>query len=176
MHELQPLLGSETHLAREQPSVLLCVDAGVAELLHVLHLQDALHHLLGVELLQSLEMKMAEALVAPPRVVVAKRYRAVVLPQCGEHRADCFLASPWREADPADPRLQARCSRSPPLIHSCPAAQADDGVAQGRDVVHIGEQPVFAHLGNEDHRASTCNLHCCGIPKLDGASYSGVEV
>ena len=51
MHELQLLLGAEARLAGEGEPPLLGEDAGVAELLHVLDSQHALHHLLIAELL-----------------------------------------------------------------------------------------------------------------------------
>jgi hypothetical protein len=71
VHELQLLLGAETHLVGEREPPLLGEDAGVAELLHVLDSRHALHHLLVFEQLQGLEVEVPKALVPPPGVIVA---------------------------------------------------------------------------------------------------------
>ena len=46
-------------------------DAGVAELLHVVDVRHAPHHLLAAELSQGLKVEVPKALVPPPSVVVA---------------------------------------------------------------------------------------------------------
>jgi hypothetical protein len=69
VHELEPLLGWEARLGKGEPP-LLCQHADVAELLHVVTARQALCHLLGTKLLQGLEVKVSEALVPLPRLVV----------------------------------------------------------------------------------------------------------
>jgi hypothetical protein len=76
MHELQLLLGVESHLAGEREPPLLGEDAGVAELLHVLDSWHALHHLLVADLLEVLEVEVPKALVLLPSIVVTAGYKA----------------------------------------------------------------------------------------------------
>jgi hypothetical protein len=51
-------------------------DVGAVEMLDVVHTRHAPHHLLGVELLQSLELKLPKALVPPLSFVVAMSCKA----------------------------------------------------------------------------------------------------
>ena len=53
---------------------------------------------------------------------------------------------------------------------------AEDGVPQGRDVVHTGEEAVLPCLGLEDDRADSLDLDNEGIPELDGALHTEVQV
>jgi hypothetical protein len=76
VHELKPLFGSESRLAREEEALLLRQDAGVAELLDVVHVRHASHHPLGAELLQSLKVEMPKALLPPPSFVIATSCKA----------------------------------------------------------------------------------------------------
>jgi hypothetical protein len=50
VHKLQLLLGAEAHLLREREASLLRQHARVAELLHMVDVRHAPHHLLGTEL------------------------------------------------------------------------------------------------------------------------------
>jgi hypothetical protein len=50
VHKLQLLLGAEARLVREREASLLRQHARVAELLHVVDVRHAPHHLLGTEL------------------------------------------------------------------------------------------------------------------------------
>jgi hypothetical protein len=76
VYELEPLLGSEARLAREGKALLLCQDAGVTELLDVVHVRHTSHHPLGTELPQSLRVKMPKVLVPPPSFIVATSCKA----------------------------------------------------------------------------------------------------
>ncbi|RLN13108.1 hypothetical protein C2845_PM09G13320 [Panicum miliaceum] len=90
MHELEPLLGSEARLLGKGEPPLLRHHADVAELLHVVEAWQASHHLLGTEPLhllgteplQGLEVKVPEALVPLPRLVI---------PVSGEAERLCHL-------------------------------------------------------------------------------------
>ncbi|RLM55124.1 hypothetical protein C2845_PM10G19930 [Panicum miliaceum] len=70
VHELEPLLGSEARLLGKGEQPLLRQHADIAELLHVVEAWQASHHLLGTEPLQGLEVKVPEALVPLPRLVI----------------------------------------------------------------------------------------------------------
>jgi hypothetical protein len=70
VHELEPLLGSEAQfLGKGEPS-LLRQHTDITELLHVVKARQTLYHLLGTELLQGLEVKVPEALVPLPRLII----------------------------------------------------------------------------------------------------------
>jgi hypothetical protein len=68
VHELEPLLGSKARL--------LCQHTDVAELFYVVKAQQASYHPLGTEPLQGLEVKVPEALVPLPRLVVPTSSKA----------------------------------------------------------------------------------------------------
>jgi hypothetical protein len=70
MHELEPLLGLEAQLLWKGEPPLLHQHTYVAELLHVVKAQQTSYHPLGTELLQGLKVKVPEALVPLPRLVV----------------------------------------------------------------------------------------------------------
>jgi hypothetical protein len=70
MHELEPLLGSEARLLGKGEPPLLRQHTDVAELLHVVKARQASYHPLGTEPLQGLEVKVSEALVPLPSLVV----------------------------------------------------------------------------------------------------------
>jgi hypothetical protein len=71
VHELEPLLGSEARLLRKVEPPLLRQHADVAELLHVVKARQASYHPL-----QGLEVKVPEALVSLPRLVVPRSSKA----------------------------------------------------------------------------------------------------
>jgi hypothetical protein len=70
VHELEPLLGSEARLLGNGKSPLLHQHVEVAELLHVVKARQTSYHPLGTEPLQGLEVKVSEALVPLPRLIV----------------------------------------------------------------------------------------------------------
>jgi hypothetical protein len=76
VHELEPLLGSEARLLGKWESSLLHQHTDVAELLHVVKARQASYHPLGTEPLQGLELKVPEALVPLPRLVVLRSSKA----------------------------------------------------------------------------------------------------
>lgn len=51
-----------------------------------------------------------------------------------------------------------------------------DGVPQGWDVVHAGEQVLLRSLGLEDDRANSFNLDSTGVVKFDRVLHAGVLV
>jgi hypothetical protein len=65
----------EAHLARKREPPQLGEDIGVAELLHVVNVRHAPHHLLATELPQGLKVEVPKALVPPPSVIVAVGYK-----------------------------------------------------------------------------------------------------
>ena len=71
MHKLEPLLGSETCPLGKGESLLFRQHSDVAELLHMVKARQASHRLRGIEPLQGLKVKVPEALVPLPRLVVS---------------------------------------------------------------------------------------------------------
>jgi hypothetical protein len=76
MHELEPLLGSKARLLGKGEPPLLRQHADIAELLHVVKARQASYHPLDTEPLQRLEVKVPEALVSLPRLVVPTSSKA----------------------------------------------------------------------------------------------------
>jgi hypothetical protein len=76
MHELEPLLSSEARLLGKGEPPLLHQHANVTELLHVVKARHASYHPLGTEPLQGLEVKVPEALVTLPRLIVLMSSKA----------------------------------------------------------------------------------------------------
>jgi hypothetical protein len=76
VHELEPLLGSEARLLGQEELPLLHQHADVAELLHVVKARQASYHPIGTEPLQGLEVKVPEALVPLPRLIVPTSSKA----------------------------------------------------------------------------------------------------
>ena len=81
VHELELILGSKArqlverespllHQQGERESPLLHQHADVTELLHMVEAWQAPHHLLGTKPLQGLEVKVPEALVPLPHLVI----------------------------------------------------------------------------------------------------------
>jgi hypothetical protein len=76
VHELEPLLGSEARLLGKREPPLLHQHTYVAKLLHVVKARQASYHPLGTEPLQGLEVKVLEALVPLPCLVVPTSSKA----------------------------------------------------------------------------------------------------
>jgi hypothetical protein len=76
MHELELLLGSEARLLGKGEPPLLRQHTDVAELLHVVKARQASYHPLDTEPLQGFEVKVPEALVPLPRLVVPTSSKA----------------------------------------------------------------------------------------------------
>jgi hypothetical protein len=178
MHELELLLGLEAQLLEKGESPLLHQHTDIAELLHVVKARQASYHPLGTEPLQGFEVKVPEALVPLPRLVVPTSSKAEEL--CYMHVEDIELigASGYfvKKAmmmipNPHDSVLDLHTRTA--LIQ---LSQDDDRVPQHGDVVDSGEQSVLTRLGGKDDRADTLDLHAGGIPKLDGASDIGVKL
>jgi hypothetical protein len=70
VHELEPLLGSEARLLGKGEPPLLHQYTDVAELLHVVKARQTLYHPLSIEPLQGLEVKVPEALMPLPCLIV----------------------------------------------------------------------------------------------------------
>jgi hypothetical protein len=70
VHELEPLLGSEARLLGKGEPPLLRQHTDITKLLHVVKAQHVSYHPLGTEPLQGLEVKVPEALVPLPRLIV----------------------------------------------------------------------------------------------------------
>jgi hypothetical protein len=70
VHELEPLLDSEARLLGKGEPPLLHQYTDIAELLHVVKARQASYHPLGTEPLQGLEVKVPEALVPLPCLIV----------------------------------------------------------------------------------------------------------
>jgi hypothetical protein len=172
VHEIEPLLGSEAQLLGKGEPPLLCQHTDIAELLHVVKARQASYHPLGTELLQGLEVKVPEALVSLPRLVVPMSSKAEGL--CYLHVEDIesigasgYLGKNAMIAiqNPHDSILDLHTRTT--LIQ---LSQADDRVPQRGDVVDFSEQSVLTRLSGEDDGADALDFHGGGIPKLDGAS------
>jgi hypothetical protein len=178
VHELEPLHGSEAQLLGKGELPLLRQHTDVAELLHVVKAQQALYHPLDTEPLQGLEVKVPEALVPPPRLVIPTSSKAEGL---------CYLYVEDIESIGASGYLGKKAMMAIPNPHDSifdlhtrtaliQLSQADDRVPQHGDVVDSSEQSVLIRLGGEDDGADALDLHAEGIPKLDGASDIGVKL
>jgi hypothetical protein len=141
-------------------------------LVHVIKTRQASYHPLGTEPLQGLEVKVPEALVSLPRLVIPMSSKAEGL--CYLHVEDIesigasgYLGKKVTMAisNPHDSVIDLHTRTA--LIQ---LSQADDRVPQRRDVVDSGEQSVLTRLDGEDDGADALDLHAGGIPKLDGAS------
>jgi hypothetical protein len=172
VHEFEPLLGSEARLLGKGEPPLLRQHTDVAELLHVVKSRQASYHPLGIELLQDLEVKVPEALVPLPRLIVSTSSKAERL---------CYLHVEDIESIGASGYLGKKAMMVIPNPHDSvldlhtrtaliQLSQADDRVPQRGDLIDSGEQSLLTRLGGEDDGADTLDLHAGGIPKLDGAS------
>jgi hypothetical protein len=70
VHEFEPLLGSEARLLGKGEPPLLRQHTDVAKLLYVVKARQTSYHPLGTESLQGLEVKVPEALVSLPCLIV----------------------------------------------------------------------------------------------------------
>jgi hypothetical protein len=172
VHELEPLLGSEARLLGNGKSPLLHQHVEVAELLHVVKARQTSYHPLGTEPLQGLEVKVSEALVPLPRLIV---------PMSSKTEGLCYLHVEDIESIDASGYLDKKATMAISNSHDSfldlhtrtaliQLFQADDGVSQREDAVDSGEQSVLTRLSGEDHEADALDLHAGGVPKLDGAS------
>jgi hypothetical protein len=136
------------------------------------------YHPLGTEPLQGLEVKVPEALMPLPRLVVPTSSKAEGL---------CYLHVEDIESIGASGYLGKKATMAIPNPHDSvldlhmrtaliQLSQVDDRVPQRGDVVDSGEQSVLTRLDDEDDRANALDLHARGIPKLDGASNIGVKL
>jgi hypothetical protein len=157
---------------------LLHQHADVAELLHVVKARQASYHPLGTEPLQCLEVKVPEALMPLPRLVVPTSSKAEGL---------CYLHVEDIELIGASGYLGKKATMTIPNPHDfaldlhtqtifIQLSQTDDRVSQREDVVDSGEQSMLTRLSGEDDRADVLDLHIRGIPTLDGASNIGVKL
>jgi hypothetical protein len=89
VHELETLLGSEARLLGKGEPPLLRQHTDVTELLHVVKARHASYHPLGTEPLQGLEVKVPEALLPLPCLVVPTSSKAEGL--CYLHVEDIEL-------------------------------------------------------------------------------------
>jgi hypothetical protein len=178
VHELEPLLGFEAHLLGKEEPPLLHQHADIAELLHVVEAWQASHHLLGTEPLQGLEVKVPEALVPLPRLVIPTSSEAEGL--CHLHIKEvesvCTSGYLGKKAMMAIPNPQDSILDPHARTVLIQLSQADDRVPQCGDVVDSNEQPVLTRLGGEDDGADALDLHAGGVPKLNGASDAGVKL
>jgi hypothetical protein len=137
----------------------------------------ASYHPIGTELLQGLEVKVPEALVPLPRLII---------PTSSKTERLCYLHIENIESIGASHYLGKKAMMAIPNPHHSildlhtrttiiQLSQADDRVPQRRDVVDSGEQSVLTRLNGEDDGADALDLHVGGIPKLDGASDIGVK-
>jgi hypothetical protein len=76
VHELEPLLGSEARLLWKGEPPLLRQHTDITELLHVVKARQGSYHPVGTEPLQGLKVKVPEALVPLPRLVVPTSSKA----------------------------------------------------------------------------------------------------
>jgi hypothetical protein len=135
-------------------------------------------HPLGTEPLQGLEVKVPEALVSVPHLIVPTSSKADEL---------CYLHVEDIESIGAFGYLGKKAMMIIPNPHDSvldfhtrtaliQQSQSDDRVPQRGDVVDSGEQSVLTRLGGEDDGADALDLHAGGILKFDGASDIRVEL
>jgi hypothetical protein len=172
VHELEPLLGSEAQLLEKGEPPLFRQYADVIKLLHVVKARQSSYHPLGTESFQGLEVKMPEALVPLPRLVV---------PMSSKVEGLCYMHVEDIESIGASGYLSKKAMMVIPNPHDSvlnlhtrttliQLSQTDDRVPQCRDVVDSGEQSVLTRLSGKDDGADAFDLHAGGIPKLGGAS------
>jgi hypothetical protein len=144
----------------------------------VVKARQASYHPFGTEPLQGLEVKVPEALVPLPRLVVPTSSKAEGL---------CYLHVEGIESIGASSYLGKKATMAILNPHDSiidlhtqialiQLSQADDGVPQRGDVVDSGEQYVLTRLGGKDDRSDALDLHAGGVPKLDRASDIGVKL
>jgi hypothetical protein len=178
VHELEPLLGSKARLLEKVELSLLRQHTDIAELLHVIKAQLASYHPFDTEPLQGLKVKVSEALVPLPRLIVPTSSKAEGL---------CYLHVEDIELIGASGYLGKKVMMAIPNPHDSvidlytrtaliQLSQTDDRVPQRGDVVVSSEQSVLTKLDGEDDGADALDLHVGGIPKLDGASDIGVKL
>jgi hypothetical protein len=143
VHELEPLLGSKARLLGKGEPPLLRQHTDVVELLHMVKARQASYHPLGTEPLQGLEVKVSEALVPLPRLVVSTSSKAEGLWYLHVEDIESIGASGYLGkmammaiSNPHDSVLDLHTRTS--LIQ---LSQADDRVPQRGDVVDSGEHP-----------------------------------
>jgi hypothetical protein len=169
VHVLEPLLISEARLRGKGEPPLLHQHTDVVELLHVIKARQASYHPLDTEPLQSLEVKVLEALVSLPRLVIPMSSKAEGL---------CYLHIEDIESIGASSYLSKKVTMVIPNPHDSvldlhtrttliQLSQAYGGVPQHRDVVDSGEQFVLTKLGGKDDGADALDLRAGGVPKLD---------
>jgi hypothetical protein len=178
MHKLEPLLVSEARLPGKREPPLLHQHVDVTELLHVVKTRQASYHPLGTEPLQGLEVKVPEALVPLPCLIILMSSKADGL---------CYLHVEDIESIGASGYLGKKATMAIPNPHDSvldlhtrttliQLSQVDDRVPQRGNVVDSGEQSVLTRLSGEDDGANALDLHAGGIPKLDKASDIGVKL
>jgi hypothetical protein len=151
VHELEPLLGSEARLLGKGEPPLLRQHTDVAELLHVVKARQASYHPLGTEPVQGLEVKVPEALMPLPRLVVPTSSKAEGL---------CYLHVEDIESIGASSYLGKKAMMAIPNPHDSvldlhtrtaliQLSQTDDRVPQRGDVVDSGEQSMLTRLGGD---------------------------
>jgi hypothetical protein len=138
----------------------------------------AADHLLLAELLQGLEVKMPEALVPAPHLIVPARGKANGVRHLHMKHVKA-VSSPvhlGEKTTTSIPDAQHAILDLHPRAILVQLSDADDGVPQGRDVVHAGEEAVLPRLGLEDDQADSLDLDGGGVTELDGALHAGVQV
>jgi hypothetical protein len=146
-------------------------------MLHVVKVQQASYHPLCTESLQGLEVKVLEALVPLPHLVVPTSSMAEGLYYLYVEDIESIGAFGYlgKKAmmvitNPHDSVLDLHMWTA--LIQ---LSQTDDRVPQRGDIVDSGEQSVLTRLNGEDDGADALDLHARAIPKLDRASDIGVK-
>jgi hypothetical protein len=134
--------------------------------------RQASYHPLGTEPLQGLKVKVPEALVPLPRLIILMSSKAEGL---------CYLHVEDMESIGASGYLGKKVTMAIPNPHDSvldlhtqttliQLSQAGDRVSQCGNVVDFDEQSVLTRLCSEDDGAGALDLHAGGVPKLDGAS------
>jgi hypothetical protein len=130
----------------------------------VVKARQASYHPLGTEPLQGLEVKVPEALVSLPRIVVPTSSKAEGL---------CYLHVEDIESIDASGYLGKKTMMTIPNLHDSildlhtrtaliQLSQADGRVPQRGDVVNSGEQSVLTRLSSEDDGCSCYRLRIEG--------------
>jgi hypothetical protein len=135
----EPLLGSEARLLGKGEPPLLRQHADVAELLHVVRTRQTSYHPLGTEPLQGLEVKVPEALVPLPRLIVPTSSKTDGL--CYLHVEDVELIDVSSYLGKKETMAIPNSHDSIHDLHTrtilIQLSQADDRVSQRRDVIDL---------------------------------------
>src|SRR5664279_1780952 len=164
---------------READSLLLPCQAGVAELVHVVHCGKPTYHAASRQPAQAIEVEVAEPCMPGPRLIRASQCRVA-------HRLrhpDCELVQPGRTSLNFDeePTLPVPHPENSSLDqHLAPGlvelAQTDDVRVQPGYPVYPLDGKMLVRLAREYHHTLPADIHQGPVTELDGPCDARVEL